>query len=678
MRRAAATLLAGLVWLAASATTAGVGGQRPQQPAPVFRTGVDAVTLDVSVLDADRRPVRGLAKEDFTVLEDGKVQAITAFDAVEEPDQLEDVPVAPWVREVSADVQKNTDIAARRIVAVVMDDATPMPAPDVMLARAAARDAINALGPGELGCVVFALDQKSGQEFTTDRKRLLAAVDRFNGAVTSAAQSSGTFDITALTLYARAIDVLRGLADALATLPDRRKAILWISDGVPLDWTEGAPSIPAGMDKQGGFQQIVASLKAVLAAAGRANVNIYSLDPGGLRAPEAFQGFFGGHELIGNPHLLNREFLHTVARSTGGFAITDTNDPRPSIRQLLRENASYYLLGYMPTNARANGQFRKIDVRVNRPGATVRARFGYYEPPPSKAKQPASAPAAVDVALAGVLPKTDLTMQVWAAPFGVAGRRNANVVVTTGIRQQAPRRATRVVQEIDLQIAAYGEDGKRRASKREKVPVTLNRPGTSLILGYEVLSWIELPPGRYQLRLAAESTLHGIRLAPNAPEVAMVAPGEETAPRSGSVYCDLEVPDFAGSALALSGVALAVSPPVVSGPPGALKSRLPLVPTSLREFSRDDQVSAFVQVWQGRQHPPAPVTVTLRLANARGQTVQEKSETLDTGRFAGTDGTGYTFDVPVAQLAPGLHLLTVEAQAGKAASRRDVRISVLR
>src|SRR5512135_2642439 len=100
MRRATAVVLLGLGWLAASATTGGVSGQRTQAPVQTFRTGVEAVTLDVSVLDADRRPIRGLVAADFTVLEDGQPQTIAAFDAVDEPDVYEDAPAAPWVRDV--------------------------------------------------------------------------------------------------------------------------------------------------------------------------------------------------------------------------------------------------------------------------------------------------------------------------------------------------------------------------------------------------------------------------------------------------------------------------------------------------------------------------------------------------------------------------------------------------
>src|ERR671913_1679168 len=67
-----------VVWVCASAQQ-----QVPPAQPPTFRAAVDAVQLDVSVLDKDRRPVRGLTAADFTVLENGKPRPIVAFSAVE-------------------------------------------------------------------------------------------------------------------------------------------------------------------------------------------------------------------------------------------------------------------------------------------------------------------------------------------------------------------------------------------------------------------------------------------------------------------------------------------------------------------------------------------------------------------------------------------------------------------
>ena len=158
----------------------------------------------------------------------------------------------------------------------------------------------------------------------------------------------------------------------------------------------------------------------------------------------------------------------------------------------------------------------------------------------------------------------------------------------------------------------------------------------------------------------------------------VVGPQEQIETISIGPDDDLDVPDFLNEPLTLSGLVLSVSPPVVSGPPRALASLLPVVPTTLREFYRDEAVGAFLRVYQGAGRPPEPVTLGLRIVDSHGATVQEKSETLASERFAGTRTADYQFEVPVSNLVPGAHLLTVQATAGQRVFRRDVRFVVKR
>ena len=137
--------------------------------------------LDVSVLDKDRRPVRGLTAADFTILEDGKPQDIRTFKAIDMEDVVETLP-APWVREVAPDIRRNDEFQDHRVVVIVLDSSTPMRAGDVLLARKLGRVAVDQLAPNDLAAVVHTFNQSAGQVFTKDRTRLRAAVDRFNGS----------------------------------------------------------------------------------------------------------------------------------------------------------------------------------------------------------------------------------------------------------------------------------------------------------------------------------------------------------------------------------------------------------------------------------------------------------------------------------------------------------------
>src|SRR4051812_30392123 len=85
----------------------------PQQPS--FRSAVDLVQIDVSVLGKDRRPVKGLTAADFTIFEDGKRRDVATFAFVDAPDP--ELPAAGWMRTIPADVSDN-HFDDRQIVAV--------------------------------------------------------------------------------------------------------------------------------------------------------------------------------------------------------------------------------------------------------------------------------------------------------------------------------------------------------------------------------------------------------------------------------------------------------------------------------------------------------------------------------------------------------------------------------
>ena len=71
------------------------------------------------------------------------------------------------------------------------------------------------------------------------------------------------------------------------------------------------------------------------------------------------------------------ETLRMLAENTDGIALVNSNDLKKQMRRLAVDLSSYYLIGYSSTNAKLDGGFRTIKVRVSRPGVDVRARHGY-------------------------------------------------------------------------------------------------------------------------------------------------------------------------------------------------------------------------------------------------------------------------------------------------------------
>lgn len=479
-------------------------GASPQEKGQAtFRGNVEMVTVDVSVLGRDRMPVRGLAMEDFTILEDGRPQQIASFGVVDMPDAPP--ASAAWMREVAPDVHRNDDLADRRLVVFVMDDATPMDAEDGPRLKKMARAVIDQLGPRDLAAVVFAMNKKNGQDLTSDHSRLLAAVDRFAGGVTmdsfvsktstSVTMSSSDFDSRALSMYEATLDTLRSVSEDLSALSQRRKAVVLASVGLPMDVTAAGPRIGLSRGEDSGqARRVVASLQAVLETAQRANVNVYGLGAGLKVAKNVVINTDGsGNRDVGQ---MNTDFLKGLSTSTGGFAIVDTDNPVPSFAQVLRENGLYYLLAYQPTNARNEGRFRRIEVRVNRPDVMVRARAGYYESSAAALAAGGSKPS-LQSAMQAFIPRAELAMQVAATPFVNPGQKTAAVAVIVGVRQPTPAVTERTAEHTDVLVSAYDESGQRRGAERLQVAFTL-RPGASDEVGYETLSRLNLPPGRYR------------------------------------------------------------------------------------------------------------------------------------------------------------------------------------
>jgi hypothetical protein len=434
-----------------------------------------------------------------------------------------------------------------------------------------------------------------------------------------------------MTMHLATITTLRSLAEALAELPQRRKALVFVSVGVPLDMGNLAPRMTVGdhSDSAGENWRLLQELLEGFAAAQRANVNIYSIDPGGLRTSSSILN-------------LSTDFLRAVSSNTGGFAITDTNDPGPGITQVFRENGSYYLLGYQNPDPKSQGRYRRIEVKVNRPRVTiVRARQGYFEASPEKKKPAKAPPSLLSAAIDGPVPRTDVPLQVTAAAFPLAGRREAAVAVVVGIRTFAPVGQGPALDTLDVQVSAYDTSGIRRGATRMTGKL-VHRPGAVEETGFEVIARLDLKPGRYQLRVAAESSRMG---------------------KSGSVYTDVDVPDFSKDAVGMSGLVLSVTPRLPTAPKDGLPDLLPVIPTSERHFSPNATVTALLRLRQAGDKPLIPVTLALRIVDAANATVFEDKASIGPERFSAGRLADYRFDLPIAALPSGPYLLTVDLPA---------------
>ena len=634
----------------------GAQSQNPPQPqAPQFKAAIDLIHLDVSVLDKNRRPVRDLKAEDFIVTENGQKQDISAFTPVDVPGP-ESVS-APWIREVAPDVRGNANVQQRRLFIIAIDDATIENNPAALKGvKDIARKVVDRLGPADVASVVFTRDNRGSQDFTTDRARLLKAVDTFSGSVRGMGDTDDLWYLYSVGLLERAVDYL-------ADLPEQRKAILYIGQGVPFNLETAAtpvnavPTVAAGAVSDSALHmRIKDQMTDVFDRATRSNVTIYPIDPCGLRQPAAQTP--AGARAVKQTCVagLEIDFLRDLAAGTGGRTVMNANDPDPGLNAVFAENASYYLLGYQSSDQAKDGQFRKLEVKVNRPDVEVRTRSGYDAPRDVASDRPRAAASPLSKALSSVLPTPDLPMQLTAAPFAVPGKPDAAVLIAVGLKQPIRQAEERVVENVDLQVAAFNSDGRSFGNTRQRADVTI-RQGATGPAEYEVFGQIDLKPGRYQLRVAANVG---------------------SLEKAGSVYFDVDVPDFAGEPISMSGLLVTATPSPVCAPKELFKTVVPVLPTTRRAFSPTHSVSLFARVYQGGKAKIAAVTAHLTVRDSKDAVVLDKQLPLPANQFGATRAADLKIDVPTADLPAGAYVITVEVPLGSTTVRRDSRFQVFR
>jgi VWFA-related protein len=671
------------------------GGQPPAAPpGPTFKVQVDYVEVDVLVADARGNYVRDLKKDDFQIFEDGKPQSVTNFALIDIPIERAERPLFAK-QAVEPDVRSNERPFDGRVYVMILDEAHTLPSNTAQVRRAAQKFIDEKLGANDLMAVVFARGivgggESYGQEFTSNKRLLNIAVQKFTGAAprsatlnkmqdyinTSGSRAAGAggppqdMDRQEREFNARAmLEEMTAVSDWFASVRGRKKTILLFSEGISYDihdvFANGGNNAAS---------MIMSRMQDFIRSATKSNVSLYAIDPRGLMALSD-----GNIELQGLPagdpnaaglnerglqeeNRLARESLQTFAEETGGFAVVNTNGFANAYDRIVQENSAYYVLAYYPPNPKRDGKFHKIEVRVTRPGLTVRARRGYANPT-GKIPVPAKTVLSTELrdTLESPLPVSGLAMKVFASPFkGVA----PNASVLLGVELRGRDITTDANSMLELAVFAVDVKGKVKASNRETLAMNL-KPDTKARVeqsAIRLLSRLNMPAGRYQLRIGARDQSGGAL---------------------GSVLYDLEVPDFEKVPLSMSGLVLtsAASSQVPTARADAdLRQVLPGPPVASRTFPQNDQVAFFTDVYDNDLSNVHTVDITATLTSDDGRVVFKNAEERSTADLAGKKGGfGFGGALTLTEYPPGLYVFKVEARSrlgANATTSREVQITI--
>jgi len=649
--------------------------QPPQQPPITFRAEVNYVEVDTRVLDQQGKFVGDLKPGDFQVFEDGKPQKVTAFSLVNIPVERVERPLFAS-KPIEPDVRNNMQAADGRIYVIMLDDLHTAALRSQRVKLAARQFIERYVGANDLAAVVHTSGRgDAGQEFTTSQARLLRAVDRFMGRklnsstmnmIDDVQRRAGTpastdpaadIDDKERGFNARnALDSIRNVATYLGNIHGRRKAIVYFSEGIDYDINN------MFSDQITEAQTVMDATRDMIAAATRANVAVYAVDPRGLGAEfqdlSSIQSFpddttLGlGMSSIFNEVRLSQDSLRVMGEETGGFAVVNQNNFRDAFQRIVDDNSSYYVMGYYSTNDRRDGRFRKIEVKlVNKPGLTVRARKGYVAArgkAPEAPKTTANGPSLeLKDAMESPLPLTGLPLALTAAVFKGPAPKGSVVISTFVAGSGLPFADNGGMMKNALEVLGVATDDKGKTFATDRATVNLNmKPDTAkrvTATGMRVIQSMELNPGRYTLRVAVR---------------------EANTRKAGSVSFDLEVPDFSKSPLTMSDIALTSAlsgaAPTVR-PKDPLEKLLPGPLSSYREFADVDEIALFTEVYDNIKQPHK-VEINATVKAEGGNTVHSTREERNSSELAGSAG-GYGFQtrIPLKSFAPGLYVLRVEA-----------------
>ena len=630
------------------------GQEPPRQLPPTFRTAIDIVQLDVSVLDRSRRPVRGLTAADFTVLTDGQPRPIVAFGSIDLKPPRQVVPTG--LIAIAPDVATNA-LPDGRLIVILLDQSTRTGYPTVLAKRTAAA-VVEAMAPGDLAAVLHT-NRGIPQNFTSDPARLLEAINSSAlGTVLPGARDD--FERGECQCGVCSLEAITSIARALQREPQRRKTVLFVGERIAL--------YPSQKDACNVY--LKPKTDEMLRAVHLANVSVHAIDPSGLEttAPGAEVRVPGRSaaavERANRAQLLHRQnTLRELAHQTGGRAVLNTNAPAVSIRDILDESSSYYLLAFQTSIRPTDSGFHPITVKVNRRDVEVRTRRGYY----GSSQSPAPATAALSVEdLRGLLPQSGLPLTLAAAAFAIPGRSGTAVVIAAGVRREASTDPTEArsagdsaieasrIGQVEVLAGVFPVEGTGAEWHRQRLDLPPGI-GQSGAFRFEALSRLDVKPGRYELRV-------GVRHSASA--------------HTGTVHAYVDVPDFADEPVSLSGVVISKPGAVTATPRDALGGIIPDVPTASREFFQDDEPSAFVRVYQRQRDAAAATNVSLRISDTASRAVVERTATLQPSDFEIDHRADIRLELPVDRLAPGEYLLTVEAVRRGATARRHVRFRV--
>jgi len=504
----------------------------PNSSTTTLKVSTQLTVEDVTVTDAQGKPVHGLTQSDFTIREDGKPQPLKNFQeyVTQIPSAQAALPKFP------PGIYTNQPSSAPNTSAVnvlMLDEVTTwlnglmMGPENVMYAQYQSMIYLKTMPPGtQMAILMLGNGLQLVQGFTSNRDVLLEAMNSVNyESVPSTYVNPSTMpsrEEACMAANRQSQLVMDALAQAATFLSgiQGRKNLIWFTPGIP--WLTNYAQFSRSLC----FNDYTAELQKVYAMLTAAQVALYPINPGGVGICDD-----------------SCDSRMDFAEHTGGVASYNRNDLDAAIGEAIATGSDYYSLSYVPPLAGYDGKYHTIDVKVDHPGLHLQYRKGYTSldlveltksiaQPAAKGKSaptialpPAVSQFRADMAL-GVPPSTQLLLAVRVVPAAtpsqpatspVKGDLNPKLkpkaLIRYDILYSIPAGQVTVADgpngthtaSVELDLVAYGEDGTKLNVLRQTANVTIKPERIAQFQQnpFEVPLQLDLPPGKLFLRVGA-------------------------------------------------------------------------------------------------------------------------------------------------------------------------------
>ncbi len=643
-----------------------------QQGSFTMKVNAELVLTNVVALDAKTHEiVRGLKQTDFSIYENGKQQQIATFDfqSVDMATPLNEATVSGLAAGAggsgtkAAVVAKPEDLRNHRLI-VMFFDLTSMQPEDLERSVNAARDFLKTkMAPADLVALVSLGDTlKVDQDFTADKDALWNKVGIYNGtegqgfAQGAGSNSNQVEDTSAYTPDEseyndlntdRELFALRAIAKSLERITEK-KSLLYFSGGISRD----------GIENQ-------ASLRAAINAAVRANLAVYSVDTRGLQPVSPLgdastgslrgTGAYNGGALQNNmsQNFDTQEVMATLSSDTGGKAFFDSNDFAPAFAQVQRDTSAYYAIGYHSMNLARDGKYRRLTIKINRPGIKLEYRPGYYAPSDFQHSGKEDRERDLEEQLSSDLPATDMAVYLDAMYFRLDENRFYVPVSLIVPGSQIPfvKGGDKDKATLDI-IGAVIDEVKRPIGRaRETVKLNLDQSLGARQKNIQYTTSFSLPPGKYHLKFVVRENQTG---------------------RMGSFEADIALPEMKKIPLKMSSIVLASmrKPGKQETPPNQnplIRGGQEYIPNISHVFRQDQHMYLLYEVYSPAREKAAAnqprgarpgINLLSSLELIQGSTKVYETPVVQARAInvEGRDAVSIELDVPLADLKPGQYL----------------------